>query len=180
MYISEQLKKENVAEYLLYMWQVEDTIRAYQLDIDKIVSDYIPRFQLDDEKSKALKEWYEGLIQMMREEGVEQKGHLQVNKNIIIMLMDLHMQVMKSPKYALYSAQYYKTLPYIVEIRNKSNGQEKCEIENCFDALYGILLLKAQGKDISAETLVAIDNISKLLALLSSYYEKDKKNELEL
>lgn len=180
MYISEQLKKENIAEYLLYMWQVEDIIRAYGLNIDRIAEDYIPRFQLNEENASKLKDWYEGMIQMMHEEGVAEKGHLQVNKNIIIMLMDLHMQVLKSPKYALYSAQYYKALPYIVEIRNKSNGQEKCEIENCFDALYGILLLKAQGKEISTETAVAVDNISKLLALLCDYYKKDKNNELEL
>lgn len=94
--------------------------------------------------------------------------------------MDLHLEVLKSPKYALYSAQYYKTLPYIVEIRNKSNGQDKCEIENCFDVLYGILLLKAQGKTISPETSVAIENISKMLAVLSDYYVKDKNNELDL
>jgi len=180
MYISEELKKENISEYLLYMWQVEDIIRAYNLDIDKIAADYIPRFGLDEEKSAKLREWYEGMIQMMHEEGVEKSGHLQVNQNIIIMLMDLHMEVLKSPKYALYSAQYYKTLPYIVEIRNKSNGQDKCEIENCFDVLYGILLLKAQGKPISAETSVAIENISKLLAVLSDYYVKDKNHELEL
>ena len=34
VYISEQLRQANIAEYLLYMWQVEDTIRAYDLDIE--------------------------------------------------------------------------------------------------------------------------------------------------
>lgn len=180
MYISEELKKENISEYLLYMWQVEDIIRAFNFNIDEIESKYIPQFKLDEEKSTKMKEWYEGLIQMMHEEGIEKSGHLQVNNAIIILLMDLHLQVLKSPKFAVYSALYYKALPYIVEIRNKSNGQDKCEIENCFDVLYGILLLKAQGKKISAETEVAIDQISKLLALLSEYYAKDKKQELEL
>ena len=180
MYISEQLKKHNISEYLLYMWQVEDTIRAYNLDIDSIANDYIPRFKLNTEQSKVLCEWYEGMIQMMREEGVEKSGHLQVNKNIIILLMDLHLQVLKSPKYAFYSAQYYKALPYIVELRNKSNGQDKCEIENCFDALYGIMLLKMQGKPVSAETEVAISHIAKTIGMLSEYYKKDKAGELEL
>ena len=36
MYIAEQLKKKSVAEYLLYMWQVEDTLRAYGLDAEKM------------------------------------------------------------------------------------------------------------------------------------------------
>lgn len=180
MYISEQLKQVNIAEYLLYMWQVEDTIRAYNLDIDKIASDYVPKFQLDESQSKELCGWYESQIQMMREEGAEEKGHLQINKNIILLLTDLHLQVLKSPKYPFYSAAYYKALPFIVEYRNKSNGQEKSEIENCFDALYMVMLLKAQGTQINAETASAIDNIVKLLSMLSEYYKKDKANELEL
>ena len=31
-------KRENIAEYLLYMWQIEDIIRAYGLDPDRIQS----------------------------------------------------------------------------------------------------------------------------------------------
>ncbi len=162
------------------MWQIEDTIRAYNLDIDKIASDYIPKFQLDDKRNEELKGWYENLIQMMREEGMEEQGHLQINKNIILLLTDLHLQIMKSPKFPFYSAAYYKALPFIVEYRNKSNGQEKSEIENCFDALYMVMLLKAQGTQITAETAAAIDNIVKLLGMLSEYYKKDKANELEM
>ena len=87
MFIAEQLKKKSVAEYLLYMWQVEDTLRAYDLDVERIAREYIPQFGLDAEKSEALRGWYESLIEMMREEGVTEKGHLQVNKNIIILLL---------------------------------------------------------------------------------------------
>ena len=36
MIIASQKKKENIAEYLLYMWQIEDLIRVYKLDIDAI------------------------------------------------------------------------------------------------------------------------------------------------
>ncbi|MBR2242341.1 MAG: DUF4924 family protein, partial [Prevotella sp.] len=28
MYIAKELRKKNIAEYLLYMWQVEDLLRA--------------------------------------------------------------------------------------------------------------------------------------------------------
>ncbi len=40
MIIASQKKKENIAEYLLYMWQIEDIIRAYGLDIDQIQKAY--------------------------------------------------------------------------------------------------------------------------------------------
>lgn len=180
MYIAEQLKKKSVAEYLLYMWQVEDTLRAFGLDADRMAAEYIPQFGLDKEKSEAMKEWYENLIQMMREEGVTEKGHLQVNKNILILLTDLHTQLLKSSKHPFYSAAYYKALPFIVELRAKSaDSQEKGEIENCFDALYGTMLLRAQMKEISAETATAMDNIAKFIGMLSEYYRKDKAGELE-
>ena len=180
MYIAEQLKKKSVAEYLLYMWQVEDTLRAYGLDVEKMAREYIPQFGLDAEKSETLRGWYESLVEMMREEGVTEKGHLQVNKNIIILLNDLHVQLLKSSKHPFYSAAYYKALPFIVELRVKSaESQEKGEIENCFDALYGTMLLRAQKKEISAETATAIDNIAKFMGLLSDYYQKDKAGEVE-
>jgi hypothetical protein len=180
MYLAEQLKKKSVAEYLLYMWQVEDTLRAFDLDVERMAREYIPQFGLDAEKSEALRGWYESLIEMMREEGVTEKGHLQVNKNIIILLNDLHVQLLKSSKHPFYSAAYYKALPFIVELRAKSvESQEKGEIENCFDALYGTMLLRAQKKEISPETATAIDNIAKFIALLSDYYQKDKAGEVE-
>lgn len=180
MYIAEQLKKKSVAEYLLYMWQVEDTLRAYSLDVEKMTEEYIPQFGLDTEKSEALKGWYESLIQMMREEGVTEHGHLQINKNILILLNDLHAQLLKSSKHPFYSATYYKALPFIVELRAKSTeSQEKDELENSFDALYGTMLLRAQKKDISAETATAINNIAKFIGMLSGYYLKDKTGEVE-
>ncbi|MDO4738856.1 MAG: DUF4924 family protein [Bacteroidales bacterium] len=180
MYIAEQLKKRNISEYLLYMWQVEDTLRAYGLDSERMANEYIPFFQLDEEKSELLKGWYESLIQMMREEKAEEKGHLQINKNILILLTDLHVQLLKSSKHPFYSAAYYKVLPFIVELRAKSaESQEKNEVENCFDALYGTMLLKMQKKEISAETATAIDNIAKFIGLLSDYHKKDKAGEVE-
>ena len=180
MYVAEQLRKKNIAEYLLYMWQVEDVVRAYGLDAEKMAKEYVPQFGLDAEKSEELKGWYEHLIEMMREEGVTEKGHLQVNKNIIILLTDLHAQLLKSSKHPFYSAAYYKALPFIVELRAKSaESQEKNEIENCFDALYGVMLLRMQKKEVSAETATAIDNIAKFIGLLCDYYKKDKEGELE-
>ncbi len=195
MYIAEQLKKRSVAEYLLYMWQVEDTLRAYGLDVERMAAEYVPQFGLDEEKSEALKGWYESLVEMMREEGVTERGHLQVNKNIIILLSDLHAQLLKSSKHPMYAAMYYKVLPYIVELRGKRekvSGErlavseerlevrgEKGEIENCFDALYGVMLLRAQKKEVSVETATAIDHIAKFVGMLSEYYKKEKEGELE-
>ena len=84
MIIASQKKKENIAEYLLYMWQIEDIIRAYGLDIDQIQKHIINSYDLPEEQKKSMREWYESLIDMMHSEGVEKKGHLQLNKNTYV------------------------------------------------------------------------------------------------
>ena len=179
MITASEKKRENIAEYLLYMWQIEDLIRAYQLDIDKIQENIIDKYKdIDEERKKEMREWYESLIDMMRREGVVEKGHLQLNKNVIIALDDLNHRLLSDSKFASYSAQFYHTLPIIVELRAKAGENKAGEIETCFNALYGILMLRLQGKEISEETKQATAQISKFLALLSHYYKQDYNNEL--
>ena len=178
MYTSAKLKTENIVGYLLYMWQVEDIIRANSLDVDKIDELYISRFGLADEQRHAMRQWYSDLVEMMRSEDVIKFGHLQINKNIIILLTDLHTELLKSSKHPFYSAAYYKVLPFIVEIRNKSNGKDKSEIENCFDAIYGLTTMRMKKVEISAETLSAVGEITRFLGMLADYYKKDIAGEL--
>lgn len=179
MYITRQLKEKNVAEYLLYMWQVEDLIRANHLDIEELKTNYISRFNPSPEQEKEMVEWYTNLIEMMRSEQVQEKGHLQINKNMIILLTDLHLQLLNSPKFPFYSAAYYKALPYIVEIRARNNNRDLPELESCFEILYGVMLLKMQKKAVSADTQKAVADISKLLGMLSDYYMQDKQGNLK-
>lgn len=165
-------KRENIAEYLLYMWQIEDLIRAYSLDIDKIQQSVINTVYQSAEEIKNSRDWYEGLIIMMKSEGVQEKGHLQINKNIIIELTDVHLRLLKNPKESEYIGVYYNTLPYIVELRSKSDDKDIPELETCFTALYGYMLLKIQKKEISKETQAAITQITSLLRLLSKKYKE--------
>lgn len=178
MFIASQKRKENIAEYLLYMWQVEDLIRANNLDIDKITTNVIEKYQLTETQHKELTEWYESLIDMMRREDVVSTGHLQLNKNVIIQLAQLHDAVLKDPKFTEYNAQYYKTLPFIVELRAKAGDNIQGELETCFTALYGSLMLKLQGKEISTETMNALKQISQFIALLAYYFKLDSDNKL--
>ena len=180
MYISQQLKQKNIAEYLLYMWQIEDLIRANGFDMERIRKTVIDPYLLSDEQKMEMARWYEDLIQMMHDEGVMEKGHLQINRNIIIWLTDLHLRLLRSPKFPYYSAAYYKALPFIVELRAKGADREEPELETCFEAMYGVLLLKLQKKEVSEATRKAIKTIGDLLAMLAGYYIKEKKGELDL
>lgn len=179
MIVARQKRKENIAEYLLYMWQVEDLIRANGFDMDKIRETVLARYDQSEEVKAEIARWYEELIDMMRSEGVMESGHIQLNTNVIISLTDLHLRLLKSPKEMVYQAAYYKTLPAIVQLRSKSGGQEIPELETCFAAVYGYLLLKMQGKEVSNETTEAIKQISSFLALLAEKYKAEMEGELK-
>lgn len=180
MLIAKQKKSENIAEYLLYMWQIEDIIRANKLDIKQIEQNIINKFDQPENIKKEMVEWYDGLIEMMRIEGVTENGHLQINKNVIIELTDLHLRLLKSPKEPEYIASYYKTLPFIVELRAKSEDKSYPEIETCFSALYGFLLLRLQQREISGETQSAVSQISSFLRQLSAKYKQEKDGKLDI
>lgn len=179
MIIAQAKKKENIAEYLLYMWQVEDIIRACGLDIERIKALVIDRMTLDDDTRREVIDWYEGLIIMMRHESKQTEGHLQINLNTMIRLRDLHVQLLHSPRFPQYGAEFYKTLPFIVELRAKTpTDKQGDELETCFNALYGTLMLRMQGKEISEATSRAIDQISHFIGTLAAYYKKDQEKPL--
>lgn len=179
MFIASSRRKDNIAEYLLYMWQIEDIIRANNLDIEKIKQSIIdPQTQLDSDQKHQLEEWYESLIDMMRREDVSKSGHLQLNKNVLTQLVELHSALLKDPRFPEYTKRFYEALPYIVELRGKAGDERKGEIETCFNALYDMLMLRLQKREVSRETMDAIDKISSFIALLSHYFKLDESDQL--
>ena len=165
MFIAQKLRSQSVSAYLIYMYQVEDLIRAYGLDADRIAAEYLPRFGYDEEQMKQAKEWYESLARMMKEEGKVETGHVQVVQNTLELLEDHHKELLADTDEQNYRAAYYKALPHIVALRTQGNNKEKKEMENCIDALYGATLLKMQGKELSSGTQAALKPISELLRL---------------
>lgn len=180
MLIAKKLKEENIAEYLLYMWQIEDIIRANKLDIDIIDKQIISGFDQPQDVKNEIREWYESLIDMMRREDVVEKGHLIINKNVISELTELHNRLLKSAQETEYTEAYYKTLPFIVELRSKTQDKNTPELETCLAALYGFLLMRLQKKDISGETQSALSQISSFLRLLSLKYKEYKTGKLDI
>ena len=150
------------------------------MSLDKIKELLVEPYNLPAESKAELVEWYDNLIEMMRLEEVKEKGHLQINNNVLINLTDLHLRLMKSSKVPFYSAAYYKALPFIVEFRTKSEGRAKGELENCFDALYMVWLMKLQKREINEETLKATNEISRFISMLSLYFKEDEEGKLNL
>ncbi|MDR1116459.1 MAG: DUF4924 family protein [Tannerella sp.] len=178
MIVARQKRKENIVEYLIYMWQVEDLIRACHLNMDEIESCVISQYDQPENTKREIRQWYQDLIDMMRIEGVTEKRHIRINKNIVAELTDLHLRLLKSSRETVYGSLYYKALPAIVQLRSKSGGEEISEIETCFTAIYGYLMLKMQKKEISADTIDGIKRISNLLAFLAArFYEEETSPE---
>ena len=174
MIIASQKRKENIAEYLLYMWQIEDMIRANGLDLGKIRANVIDRFNSLTQQQRD-----EMLVDMMRREGVERSGHLQINRNVMSSVSELHRALLADPRFAGYAALFYKTLPYIVELRSRAGDTgAQGEIETCFTALYGMMMMRLAGKEISPDTAQAISRISELVATLAAYYKKNEHEPL--
>jgi len=174
MITARQKRKENIFEYLIYMWQVEDLIRACHFNIDEIEVNVISQYDQSQEVKQEIRLWYQELIDMMRGESVMEKGHIQINKNVITELSDLHYRLLKTPQETIYGSLYYKTLPAIVQLRSKSIGCDISEIETCFTAVYGFLLLKMQRKEISSETTESVKQISALLTFLAARFHEEE------
>ncbi len=177
MYIAKQLREKSIAEYILYMWQIEDLIRAYDCSLQRIRHEYIDKFDYTAEQKEEMLDWYGNLVRMMNQEGKRERGHLQINAIIVKDLMDLHNQLMQSTKFPFYNTAYYKVLPFIVELRNKGDKQVN-EIETCLDALYGVMLLRLKQKEITPDTMTAIKEITTFVGMLADYYQKDKREGL--
>lgn len=179
MFIANELRKKNIAEYLLYMWQVEDTIRAFGCSLPRIRREYVERFDYDEEQKEELLDWYGNLIRMMNEEECREKGHLQINRTTLQLLTELHLLLLQSPKFPFYNTAYYKVLPFIVELRSRGASKEEGEIETCLNLLYGVMMLRLQQKEITPNTQHAVKEVSTFIGMLSDYYKKDKEEGLK-
>ncbi len=178
MFVAQELRKKSIAEYLLYMWQIEDIIRAYGCSLPVIRKQYIDRFNYTEEQKNEEIDWFGNLVRMMNEEGKREVGHLNINKVLLQDVVDLHGMLLQSSKFPFYNAEYYKVLPFIVELRNKGD-KEVNEIETCLDALYGVMMLRLQKKEITPETQRAVKEIGTFMGMLSDYYLKDRTEGLK-
>ena len=178
MFIAKSIREKSVVEYLLYMWQMEDLIRAYGCSLTRIRREYIDRFDYTDQQKDEEEDWFGDQIRMMNQEGKREKGHLAINEVLLQDLGDLHVRLLQSTRFPYYSAEYYRVLPFIVELRQKGD-KEIGEVETCLNALYGVMLLRMRQKPISPETAHAIKAITTFLGMLSDYYIKDRTEGLE-
>jgi hypothetical protein len=176
MIIAEEKKRTNIAEYVLYMWQIEDLIRAYDLDLEKVETNIISNYTQPEEVITEIRKWYSDLVKSMKREKKESSGHLQFLEDLVNELNRLHQEMLNDAAQMHYQEVYRKSQPFIVELSSRAKGAFDHEIDACMHGLYGLLLLRLSRKKVSEETLKAFTQIGELMALLAQQY-KDKNQK---
>ena len=170
MIIAKAKKESNIAEYILYMWQIEDLIRAADFDIEHINRTVVARFDLPAHVLIEMREWYHSLISRMIEEGIRKKGHITSLVTLMNKLGKLHLELMDNDEEIRYHELYHLAKDNISGFIAKSGKAFNSEIEACFEGLYAYMLLRIQQKEISKGTQEAMTSFSNLLAGLTKKY----------
>ena len=170
MIIAEQKRKENIAEYLLYMYQVEDMIRANKLDLDSIEETLISKFEVSYEVQREMREWYKALIDMMRDEKKEQVGHLNILGTTAEQMEEMHTQILKQGIDTSYKETFGRAKIHIEALKMRSGHGIESDIQVALNGLYGLLILRLKKTPITEETLKAFETIRELIAELSARY----------
>lgn len=146
-------KKQNIAEYILYLWQMEDYLRAFPQNAD------------------ATPELHE-LNEMMHREGIMDGGHLAIANNALEELEELHATLLNED--AMYRAAIIRLTPQLNLLKAKTDRPTMSDLEACFTLLYQIMLLRLQKREISPETAAVQQQATQLLQFLSKTYRDDQ------
>ena len=143
-------KRDNIAEYILSLWQIEDYLRAFPQQAD------------------ATPELHQ-IAEMMHREGVLERGHIQLAQVALSELEELHTSLLNED--ARYRASIIRLTPQLNLLKAKTDRPTMSDIEACLILLYQIMLLRLQQKDISPETASVQDQATKVLRFLSQQYK---------
>ncbi len=180
MLIATEKRESNIAEYVLYMWQVEDLIRAYHFDMDLIEEHIISQFKQPEKTKQEISNWYANIIVMMHEEGIRHKGHLNMVKDVVKQMNDIHLKLLHQNNDGQYLSLFNQAKANISELKNKLPDVNTNDIETCLDGLYGLLLLRLKGSEINKETETAMQTFSNLLAMLALRFKQIEDGELNI
>jgi len=177
MRLAEEKKKNNIIEYILFMYQMEDLVRSCNLDINTLVSKYIKPHVEDEKLVEDYTRWYNIIINDLKTYKREKSGHTTDVYEIQMELFYLHNSLITVTPNEKYIAIYAVSQPFINEFRDKTPLQLN-DIDMCIYGLYMKLLLKMKGKEISEATEVAFENMRALLIQLAKSYHRMKSGEV--
>lgn len=169
--IADRKKAQNIGEYLIYMYQMEDLIRSYQGNLEEIDTYVISHYPVAQEEKQEIKNWFRDLAAQMQTEGLLEKGHLKSLQEIVNTLLDLHYQLLKSD--SGYVETFHQVKPHLLEAIDAAAGEAiGNEIQICLNGVYGLLLCRLLGKKVSDRQLEAADAFGNVLSHLNFSYQQ--------
>lgn len=178
-YIADSKRKENIIEYLLYMWQMEDLLRAVGLDLQALDAQVLSSIDDLGQRTKE-KAWFAVIAREMEAKGLQTSGHLPETYDIIGELQLLQHTLTTVIRDEKVVKAVREVAPVLAELRTKGDKLPKSDIETALTAMYGYLTLKLAGKKISPETQTAVQVIGRYFGLLASSYRDMKSGKLPL
>lgn len=170
--IAERKKRENIGEYIIYMYQIEDLIRAYNFDMEAIQQHVVAKYPIKEVEREEVCEWYNNFAKEMQEAGISHSGHLPQLQQLVNGLAKLHWQLLKDDRG--YFEVYQEAKPLIVDHVMSAKGKDiGHEIQICLNGLYGLLLCRLHGQKVEEELLEAAEKFGKVLAYLNQFYQQE-------
>ncbi len=182
MYIAREKRAGNVAEYILYLWQLEDLLRAMQFSPEAIYAKLVaPVAGNDPEGGGQLLLWYVEIGNLLRQEGKESSGHLEHTLHLIADLQRLHEELLRAPAGGRYRELYAKLEPELPRLRELTGNVEISDIELAFRALYAVMLYRIKG-DKTKESSISdvIELVSPLAGELARIFRLTEHGELDI
>lgn len=173
MLLAEKKKRENISEYIIYMYQTELLIRNFEFDIEKIkvhVFGNIDETKMSNEDKEKNLNWYAEIIAQMKAEGLEKEGHLREVQDAVDKLTGLSIDLLGSNKE--YQLIFNAARPSIRENLQASNGLITNPIQVCLNGVFGLLLARMNGKEIPEEVQTQLEHFGNVLSFLSLEFKK--------
>jgi hypothetical protein len=180
MIAAAQKRSENIIEYVLYMWHIEDVLRSLNLSMDEVRAKLLPAYQTDADTIKIIEQWYSLIIKEMRENNLLEKGHLEELNELIRELDFLHTSLLHLYRDENYIKAFEIAKEDLQDLDRKTAAKGNSIVNTGLTALYGVLVLKLKGKALFDETKTAMEHIGNLFAILAHRYKAMKEGRLEL
>ena len=181
MDIAQSKRKENIAEYILYLWQIEDLLRALQFSPEAIYSQLVAPRQIEEEQKHVYLLWYMDIVNLLKKEDKEVSGHLEHTLHLIGDMHNLHLQLMQNPVGEHYRTTFARLAPQLPMLRTLVKKEDVCDTEICFRALYAAMLYRIKGDQKRAEAINdTIELVSPVVAELAALYGKVERGEIDL
>ncbi|RZS96632.1 DUF4924 family protein [Cecembia calidifontis] len=164
--VAEKKRRQNIAEYIIYMYQMEDLLRAYQFNMEDISKYVVSHYPVSTQEKEETFSWFRNLAEAMLAEKLEKGGHLKETQCLVENLAKLHWELLKKDK--TYFEIYRQAKPHLIHLMAEAKDDfPSNEVQLFLNTVYGRLLARLRGRDIPQDILEATEAFGNVLSYLN-------------